>query len=197
MRIHVELAGIRCPKGCAAEVERIVWKYCGSDDRPTDFHYETDACSHTYISRELRNELVCMSVGTERSLDWQLSYRSKWTTLCKLMRRFHDRLTEDDQRVTKLKGFYKSLVGTFYEVDEFKNFADSLTSAASDFGGNLPYGLDIDFSAYDASNFFKSLRVFPHLDGEEGRTRNLAPAKSRSQQWRSRMHMRTRLEVRV
>src|SRR5262249_22049378 len=34
----------------------------------------------------------------------------------------------------------------------------------------MTYGLEIDFSAYDPSNFFHSLRAFPH---EEGETRTL------------------------
>jgi len=167
MRIHVEVEGIACPKGCNnSDVRQFIWKFCKDDDRPCEFRFEATSCDHTYMSNELRGQLACMTVGIDRDLSWQLSYGSKWTTLSKLMRRFHARLIEDEQRVEKLKGFYGDLVETFYEVDEFKDFADSLKAATDDFGGNLPYGLDIDFSAYDASNFFRSMRVFPHLDGQ-------------------------------
>jgi putative ATP-dependent endonuclease of OLD family len=167
MRVHVEVEGLACPKGCSGStVQRFIWKYCKEDDRPCEFSFEASNCEHTYMSNALRGQLACMTVGVDRDLSWQLSYGSKWTTLSKLMRRFHSHLVEDADRVTKLKGFYSGLVETFYEVDEFKEFADSLKRATEDFGGNLPYGLDIDFSAYDASNFFRSMRVYPHLDGE-------------------------------
>jgi putative ATP-dependent endonuclease of OLD family len=166
IRIHLEVDGIPCPQGCASDVVRFVWKYCKEDERPCEFSFETDNCSHTWMSNSLRNQLTCITVGVDRNLSYQLSYASKWTTLSKLMRRFHAHLTEDESRVKKLKGFFDDLISTFYEVDEFKRFADSLTRATRDFGGNLPYGLNIDFSAYDASNFFRSLRVLPQLSGE-------------------------------
>jgi putative ATP-dependent endonuclease of OLD family len=41
-----------------------------------------------------------------------------------------------------------------------------LSSTADDFGQNLPYRLDIDFSAYDPSHYFRSLRIHPSLGGE-------------------------------
>lgn len=165
MRVHLEVEGLTCPR-CTANVQRFIWKYSKDADRPCEFSFESQGCDHTYMNNDLRGQLTCMTVGVDRGLSYQLSYASKWTTLSKVMHRFHSRLTEDDARVDKLKGFYDSLVSTFYEVEEFKDFADSLKKATDDFGGNLPYGLDIDFSAYDASNFFRSLRVFPHLDGE-------------------------------
>ncbi|MDV2477304.1 AAA family ATPase [Rhodococcus zopfii] len=51
-------------------------------------------------------------------------------------------------------------------VPEFAKFKEILASTAEDFGQNLPYRLDIDFSAYDPSNFFRSLRVHPTLADE-------------------------------
>jgi len=118
------------------------------------------------MNNQIRNQLTCVTVNTDRDPAYQMSYSSKWTTLSKLMRRFHSKLVEDPERVTKLKGFFEELVETFYEVTEFQSFASNLKEATRTFGGNLPYGLDIDFSAYDPSNFFRALRVFPHLNGE-------------------------------
>ena len=37
---------------------------------------------------------------------------------------------------------------------------------AASFAANLQYGLDVDFSAYDPSNYFRSLRVNPTLGDE-------------------------------
>src|SRR5690606_16304327 len=118
---------------------------------------------HTYIKD--RDSLTCMAIGVNRDLAYQLSYSSKWTTLSKLMRRFHDRLVADEERVDRLKEIYSSLVSTFKEVDQFQIFNDELAKSFQDFGGNLRYGLGVDFSAYDPSNYFRSLRVFPHVDG--------------------------------
>lgn len=167
MRIHLEVEGLVCRKyDCGSPIQRIMWVFDKDAEQPCTFTYEADGCNHTYMSNEVRSQLSCMTVGVDRDLSWQLSYGSKWTTLSKLMRRFHGKLVEDDSRVDRLKGFYANLISTFYEVEEFKDFADTLKVATDNFGGNLPYGLDIDFSAYDASNFFRSLRIFPHLEGQ-------------------------------
>jgi putative ATP-dependent endonuclease of OLD family len=166
MKIIVDLTGMACPKGCNSDIERFIWRYDRDADKPCDFHFEASNCDHTYVTNAVRSDLVCMSVGVDRDLSWQLSYRSKWTTLSKLMRRFHARLTEDEKRVERLKDFYDGLVATFYEVQEFEEFAQTLRDSTAEFGGNMPYGLGIDFSAYDASNFFRSLRLFPQFGGE-------------------------------
>lgn len=167
LRVHVEVAGLTCGSGgCGASVERFIWRFDKDADRPCDFYVETDSCGHRGASNALRGAIAVMSIGIERDLAWQLSYGSKWTTLSKLMHRFHSKLVEDPTRVDKLKGIFSGLVETFFEVEQFAAFAGALRNATELFGGNLPYGLDIDFSAYDASNFFRSLRVFPHVDGE-------------------------------
>jgi putative ATP-dependent endonuclease of OLD family len=167
LRIHVEVSGLACGNGgCTAMVERFIWRFDKDADKPCEFSVETNGCGHRWVNNALRGALAVMSVGIERDLAWQLSYGSKWTTLSKLMRRFHAQLVEDPNRVERLKGFYKGLVDTFYEVEQFADFAGDLKNATELFGGNLPYGLEIDFSAYDASNFFRSMRVFPHIDGQ-------------------------------
>jgi putative ATP-dependent endonuclease of OLD family len=166
LRVHVEVTGLRCRFGCPGEVERLIWRYDREAERPCDFLYEANGCDHRVLNNEMRHSLTVMSIGVNRDLAWQLSYGSKWTTLSKLMRRFHAQLLASPERVEKLKTFYGGLVSTFYEVDQFSDFAGALKGASEYFGGNLPYGLDIDFSAYDASNYFRSLRLYPHLDGE-------------------------------
>lgn len=166
IRIHIEVSGLECRFGCSGEVERLIWRYEKEADRPCDILFEANGCDHHVLNNEMRHSLTVMSIGVNRDLAWQLSYGSKWTTLSKLMRRFHAELVDNPDRVDKLKEFYGGLVSTFYEVEQFSDFAEALKGASAYFGGNLPYGLEIDFSAYDASNFFRSLRLFPHLDGE-------------------------------
>jgi putative ATP-dependent endonuclease of OLD family len=166
IKIVASVEGIVCgycnPRTSATSVQEHTWQYPPPEDTQRAY-YQTAACGHTYIKD--REALTCMTIGVNRDLAYQLSYSSKWTTLAKLMRRFHDRLVEDEERVDRLKEIYASLVTTFKEVEQFRVFSDELTESFLDFGGNLQYGLGIDFSAYDPSNFFRSLRVFPHLDG--------------------------------
>ncbi len=166
IKIRVGTSGIPCPKGCTnSEVTKISWTYAPDDEPPSSYKLESSACPHTWVTNEVRHELICMSVGVNRDLSYQLSYGSKWTTLSKLMRRFHERLVAEPNRVEKLEEIFGSLVNTFEEVEEYQTFAGALRSSFADFGGNLAYGLGVDFSAYDPSNYFRSLRVFPHLDG--------------------------------
>lgn len=167
MKIVAKTSGIPCSNGCRdAWVEEIRWIYAPDEDPVCTFARSTKGCAHTWMSNDVRQSLFCMTVGVNRDLSYQLSYGSKWTTLSKLMRRFHERLVSDGDRVAKLKQIFGSLVDTFHEVEEFETFGDALRNAFADFGGNLRYGLGVDFSAYDPSNYFRSLRVFPHVDGE-------------------------------
>ena len=151
---------------CGEMVDEIRWRYDPDDEKVSGFSRQGRACSHTWMNNSIRQSLYCMSIGVNRDLSYQLSYGSKWTTLSKLMRRFHDRLVADPKRVERLKVIFTSLVDTFHEVDEFQSFGDALRDSFADFGGNLQYGLGVDFSAYDPSNFFRSLRVFPHVAGQ-------------------------------
>ena len=163
--IVARTSGLPCDKCDRGTVVDIRWAFAGDEDPPCDFSRTADGCSHTWMSNVIRQSLFCMSVGVNRDLSYQLSYGSKWTTLSKLMRRFHDRLVADPDRVEALKQIFDSLVSTFHEVEEFQVFGDGLREAFADFGGNLRYGLGVDFSAYDPSNYFRSLRIFPHIDG--------------------------------
>lgn len=166
IKIIAALEGVRCgycsESGPVRSVHSHTWQYPPPEDTQRSY-YQSAECTHTYIKD--REALTCMTIGVNRDLAHQLSYNSKWTTLSKLMRRFHDRLIEDDERVDRLKDIYNSLVATFKEVEPFQVFSKELTKSFLDFGGNLQYGLGVDFSAYDPSNYFRSLRVFPHMGG--------------------------------
>jgi putative ATP-dependent endonuclease of the OLD family len=114
----------------------------------------------------MRSFLAAAVLDADRRLDYQLSYASKYTMLSKLMHRFHERLLADPQRKDRLAKGFGSLLGEFAGVPEFAAFQKLLAETAAEFGQNLPYRLDVDFSAYDPSNFFRSLRVHPKLSGE-------------------------------
>jgi len=115
-----------------------------------------------YVSRETREQCLCIVVGADRRLAYQLSYSSKYTFMSKLMRRFHDELTADPERVKKLKQEFKNIKNIFKEVEAFDTFTKELNSKVFELSDNLAYSLKTDFSAYDPSNYFHSLRVLPY-----------------------------------
>jgi putative ATP-dependent endonuclease of OLD family len=116
---------------------------------------------HQYIKKELRSELSSIVVDADRNLSYQLSYASKWTLLSKVTRSFHNQLVSDSERIKKLKGLYDSIKETFLSVPEFKTFSDNMSKIAGQIISNMSYGLKLDFSAYDPSNYFRTLRVQP------------------------------------
>ncbi|WP_332736862.1 ATP-dependent nuclease [Flavihumibacter sp.] len=119
-----------------------------------------------YVSTQLREELLCVVVTSEQNLNFQLSYASKYTLLSRVTKAFHDQLTSDEQRVEKLKALFKSIKDTFLEVPEFDTFSKNMSTIAETVLSNMTHALAFDFSAYDPSNYFKTLRVHPTENGE-------------------------------
>lgn len=124
-----------------------------------------DGIKNKYVSNDLREELLCVIVSADQNLSYQLSYSTKYTLLSKVTKAFHDKLTEDQDRVTKLKGFFDQIQETFLEVPNFKKFSDEMSSIAGEMLSNMTHALEFDFSAYDPSNYFKTLRVHPTEGG--------------------------------
>lgn len=122
-----------------------------------------------FVNKEMADELTAIVVNAERDLSYQLSYASKWTLLSKVMRKFHDQLTSNNERVARLKQLFGLIKDEFNGVSEFANFSSMLSTIFDETLEGLTYGLKIDFSAYDPSNYFKSLRIQPS-EGEETRS---------------------------
>ncbi len=144
-------------------VERIV--LTNSAGR-SEINIELEDGSQRWPNNETRAQLPCVLINADRRLSYQLSYASQWTMLSKLMHRFHKALTADPDRRDALKAHFDALHEIFDGVPEFSVFVERLQDEVGQLGGNMPYGLEIDFSAYDPSNFFRALRVTPKLDGE-------------------------------
>ncbi len=125
-----------------------------------------DGGENMYVSTKLREELLCIVVNSEQNLNFQLSYSSKYTLLSKVTKAFHDKLTDDKDRVEKLKGFFENIKTTFMEVREFNVFSKNMSSISNTVLANMTHALTFDFSAYDPSNYFKTLRVHPTEYGE-------------------------------
>lgn len=165
MQILVNVEGIRHIKQ-DREVAQISWRYDPDEDRACAFDAMFLDGPSAWMGNAEREQLACVVVGADRRLSYQLSYTSKWTLLSRLMRRFHDVLIQDDDRAGRLRDQFSSIVDIFKEVEEFKGFSEGLRRMAGEFGANLNYALEMDFSAYDPSNYFRSLRVQPTSDGE-------------------------------
>jgi len=122
--------------------------------------------SRGYVSNDIRLRCLCVVVGADRRLSWVFSYSSKWTLLSKLMRQFHKSLTTNQAAVDALKRKFEEITEIFSTVTEFATFERELARQVDELSGNLSYGLAIDFSAYDPSNFFHALRVTPTEGGQ-------------------------------
>jgi putative ATP-dependent endonuclease of OLD family len=121
-----------------------------------------DGEESSWVSNEVRDQCFCIVVGADRRLSYQLSYSSKYTFLSRLMRRFHEALTEDSDRVDGLRGAFEEIKAIFEGVGPFALFASELQRQVGELSGNLEYGLSVDFSAYDPSNYFHALRLMPY-----------------------------------
>ncbi|MDQ0639587.1 putative ATP-dependent endonuclease of OLD family [Pedobacter sp. W3I1] len=128
-----------------------------------------DGTPNGYVSNEVRGELTSIIVNSEHNLSYQLSYTSKYTLLSKVMKVLHKSLISDEQRVAALKKLYVEIQNTFDEVPEFKQFKSSMSTISGEILANMSYILQMDFSAYDPSNYFKSLRVNP-VEGTDARS---------------------------
>jgi len=137
-----------------------------SEGGTTEINVELTTGNRQWPNNETRGKLPCVVISADRRLSYQLSYASQWTMLSKLMHRFHKVLVADPDRRERLKEHFDGLHELFGAVPEYAAFAKRLKSEVEQLGANMPYGLEVDFSAYDPSNFFRSLRVHPQLDGE-------------------------------
>ncbi|HOT90116.1 MAG TPA: AAA family ATPase [Anaerolineae bacterium] len=119
-----------------------------------------------YVRNEWRDQCICVWVSADRRLSYHLGYSSKWTLLSKLMHKFHSSLIQDSSRVDRLKAKFHEIEEIFQEVEEFSSFQTGLAQQFGEMFSGMSYGLNVDFSAYDPSRFFRSLQVVPHENGE-------------------------------
>jgi len=150
--------------------ERIYWKYdpnppANSDQiffRGLDIYGNKDK----FIRNEDRSELTCVTVTADRRLAYQLSYQTKYTMLSKLMHKFHKAMEAKSEVKKGLEGRFTEIKELFHQIDEFKAFRDSLRNDLSDLASAMTHKLDVDFEAYNPSNFFHALRLHTDEKGE-------------------------------
>lgn len=160
--IKVGLSGVRGKNG---SVNGISWKYQHGGNGA-----EYKLSDNSFVNKNILDQCTVVMIGADRRLSYQMSYTNKWTLLSKLMKRFHKRLVDDPDRVKRLKEKFSDIKKIFEEVTEFASFQTGLQSQFASMLEGMTYRLLLDFSAYDPSNYFQSLRVLP-VEGIE--TRNL------------------------
>ena len=166
--IEASVTGFSARLGRSSEFSCGGFKFQAQKGKENNFNaiQAEDGRENMYVSTNLREELLCIVVNSEQNLNFQLSYSSKYTLLSKVTKAFHDKLTDDKERVEKLKGFFENIKATFMEVEAFNIFSKNMSSIANTVLSNMTHALAFDFSAYDPSNYFKTLRVHPTEDGE-------------------------------
>lgn len=138
------------------------FKFRSNKGKENDFvGIKNDGSENPYLKGELRDKLSCIVVNSEQNLSFQLSYATKYTLLSRVTKAFHDKLVENKERVNRLKEFFENIKSTFLEVKEFKEFNQNMSTISNSMMSNMQHALSFDFSSYDPSNYFKSLRVFP------------------------------------
>ena len=125
-----------------------------------------DGNENQYVYNELREELSTVLITSEQNLNYQLSYSTKYTLLSRVTKAFHDKLTSEEDRVNRLKDLHQKILDVFDEVAEYKDFKKRMSSITGELIQNMTHSLQLDFSAYDPSNYYKNLRVLPHENGE-------------------------------
>jgi len=165
-RIEIEAFwdGLECERN--GPIRSICLIHSPTEGTEPFFKALTPGDAQVYVSKKLRQQCQAIVVAADRRLSYQLSYTSKWTLLSKLMRKFHDNLVSDPARVERLKAEFQGITDIFQEVEEFKAFQEGLVNQLGAMLDGMSYGLSVDFSAYDPSNFFHSLRVLPNEDGD-------------------------------
>lgn len=119
-----------------------------------------------WVNGDDRDECVCMVVEADRNLDYHLSYRSKYTLLSKLMHSFHKELTEDQETKEELEELFGEIKDRFENITQFSDFSDTLSEQLINLTGNMTHSLEVDFQAYNPTNFFRALRLQAAEQGE-------------------------------
>lgn len=152
--------------GQPCDVNHIHWKH---EEGNTSYKAISADGQTIFMSYAIKDQCFCVTLNADRRIRYELSYASQFTLLSKIMKRFHQHLVGDADRVGELKTHFDSVVGLFRGVEAFGAFEQTLRAEVSSLASNLRYPLDVDFSAYDPSNYFHALQIRPR-DDEGART---------------------------
>ncbi len=151
--------------------QNVKWGYDANNTEESISFTGTDEYGNEkWPKNEDRSELICVTVGADRRLSYQLSYASKSTMLSKLMQRFYKAMQLSQDVKHALEEKFAEIKSEFQKIEQFKTFRESLRADFADLISSMSHKLDIDFEAYNPVNFFHALRL--HAD-EEGQPRTL------------------------
>lgn len=137
----------------------LLWSHNPFADEQNEFVGIDEFGGRKWPKNEEREELTCILISAERTLNYQLSYQTKWTMLSKLMHRFHQELQKNEAIVEELRGKFVEIKEAFHKIDSFKTFKETLQADFLNLVSCMSYKLEVDFEAYNPTNFFHALRV--------------------------------------
>ena len=159
VRIAVEVEGVSEDN---RRVDQLILEHI---DGTTSINAELADGRKKFPRDATRRQIGCVMLGADRRLSYQLSYGSQWTLLSRLMSRFHKALISEPDRQRQLREHFETLTEIFEAVPEYARFSEQLAAEVRTLSGNMLYALEVEFSAYDPSNYFHALRVLPRLQG--------------------------------
>jgi putative ATP-dependent endonuclease of OLD family len=134
----------------------VTWKYAKDDQPPVTYKGWP---GNGYIKNDDKDTCTCVVLEADRNLRYQLGYSSKWTFLSRLMQKFHRSLRDNDEIRTELETAFGQIKASFKRLPEFDEFTTHLQKDFTQLVGSMTHRLDVDFEAYNPSNFFHALRL--------------------------------------
>lgn len=147
--------------GEIVDIAQIKWEHSDGD---TTYRAITETGETPYMSNFIKDQILCVRLGADRRIRYELSYTNQFTLLSRIMKKFHQHLVGDEARVAELQRHFQSIVELFRGVEQFNGFEETLREEVGSLASNLRYPLDVDFSAYDPSNYFHALQIRPRDD---------------------------------
>ncbi|MDI3541041.1 MAG: putative ATP-dependent endonuclease of the family [Thermosediminibacterales bacterium] len=119
--------------------------------------YHDEDGNKIYLSNDDRRKIQFISIDATRDITKQLSYFSQYSLLSKMAKKMHEALV--DSKKEELDELFQDIKKTFESVDEYQYFYERLQEAFEENIEGFEHKLELDLSAYDPNNYFKSLRV--------------------------------------
>lgn len=141
--------------------EEIEWEF--DPDAQTSSYFGHPG--RRFIRGDDRDTCVCVILEADRNLSYQLSYGSKYTLLSKLMHKFHKALVQRVETRDELQRLFQEIKERFRDIPEFAEFTGHLRQQLGDFVGSMTHRLEVDFEAYNPTNFFHALRLHAQESG--------------------------------
>lgn len=110
-----------------------------------------------YVSNEDRHSIQSFLIDAERSINYQLSYSSKYTLLSKFSHSVHAALSNDDKAA--LNDSFAQIKQIFEGIPEYSSFTEDFIRTVTDSVRGFVHQLEVDFSAYDPNNYANAMKI--------------------------------------